>query len=54
MKLLLEEFAEEYDSDDDYVLSDRVTITAHYAVCNMPHYLFREEYSLFLEFLIGR
>ncbi len=44
MKLLLDESDEEYDSDNDDVLSDRVTVTAHYAVCNISRYLFREEY----------
>ncbi len=42
--LLLEESESEYDSEDDDALTDRVTVTAHYAVCNMSRYLFREEY----------
>ncbi len=44
MELLLEESDEEYDSNDDDGFSDRVTVTAHYALCNTSRYLFREEY----------
>jgi hypothetical protein len=45
MKLLVDESDEDYNSDeDDELFSGRITVTVHYAVCNMSCYLFRQGY----------
>jgi hypothetical protein len=45
MKLLVDESDEDYNSDeDDELFSGRITVTLHYAVCNMSRYLFRQGY----------